>query len=82
MIIMTKRCVANKIHVSSSKVKVIDHTRTLFIGYNENMLYPAYYFVLHGGISQLYSKTSVAHKDHVAYLEVKSTFQTFALNLL
>ena len=41
VIIMTRGCVANKNHVACSKVKVIDHTQTLSIGYNKNLLYPA-----------------------------------------
>ena len=39
IIIMTTGCVANKNHVASSKFKVIDHTLTLFIGYNKSLLY-------------------------------------------
>ena len=71
MIIMTRGCVAVKNHVTSSKFKVIDHTYTLFIGYNKGLLYPAHNFVLHGGISKLHDKTSVVCKDHDASLKVK-----------
>ena len=56
MIIMTRACVANKNRVASSKFEVIDHTQILFIGYNKGLLYPAYNFVLHGGISILCGK--------------------------
>ena len=35
MIIMIRGCVANKNHVSSLEFKVIDHTQTLFVGYNK-----------------------------------------------
>ena len=80
MINMTRGCVANKNHVTSSKFKVIDHTLTLFIGYNESLLYPAHNFVLPGGISKLYGKTSVACADDVASLKVKITIQTYAVN--
>ena len=66
MIIMTRGCVANKNHVVSSKFKVIDHNITLFIGYNESLLYPAHNFVLHGGISELHGKTFVVREYHVA----------------
>ena len=66
MIIMTRGCVANKSHVASSKFKVIDHTQTLFIGYNKSPLYPAHNFVLHGGISKLHVETFVVREDHVA----------------
>ena len=53
MIIMTRGCVAIKNHVASSKFKVIDHTLTLFVGYNKNLLYPAHNSVLHGGIFKI-----------------------------
>ena len=55
----------------SSKFKVIDHTLTVFIGYNKSKLYPAHNFVLYGGISKSHGKTSVVRKDHVASLKVK-----------
>ena len=71
MIIMTRRCVANKNRVASSKLKVTDHTLTLFIGYNKSLLYSAHNFVLHGGISKLHGKTSVVREDNVASLNVK-----------
>ena len=71
MVIMTRRYVANKNHVTSSKFKVIDYTLTLYIGYNKSLLYPAHNFVLHGGISKLHGKTSVVCEDHVASLKVK-----------
>ena len=71
MIIMTRGCVANKYYVLSLKFKVIDHTYTLFIGYNKSLLYPAHYFVLHGGISKLHGKTPVIREDHVVSLKVK-----------
>ena len=66
MIIMTRECVANKNHVASSKCKFIDHTKTLFIGYNKSLLYPTHNFVLHGGISKLHDKTLVVCEDHAA----------------
>ena len=68
MTIMTRGYVANKDHVASLKVKVIDHIETLFIGCNESQLYPAHNFVLPSGSSKLYGKTSVACKDHVSSL--------------
>ena len=71
MIIMTRGCVANKNHVASSKFKAIDHTYTLFIGYNKSLLYPAHNFVLHSEISKLHGKTSVVRKDHDATPVVK-----------
>ena len=71
IIIMTRECVANKNHVTSSKFTVIDYTSTLFIDYIKSLLYPAHNFVLHGGISKLHGKTSVVCEDHVAILKVK-----------
>ena len=71
MIIMTRGFVANKNHVASSKFKVKDHTLTLIIGHNKSLLYPPHNFVLHGGISKLYGKTSVVRKVHVASLKAK-----------
>ena len=52
MIFMTSRCVANKIYVASLKANVIVRTLTLLTDYNESLLYPAYNFVLHDGISK------------------------------
>ena len=77
MIIMTIQCVANKIHVASSKVKVIICTGTLFIGYNESLLYPAYKFFLH--VQNHMARRSVACRDHVTSLKVKVTIQTYAM---
>ena len=68
---MTRGCVANKNHVTSSKFKVKDHTLTLFIGYNKSLLYPAHNFVVHGGISKLHGKTSFVREDYVASLKAK-----------
>ena len=68
MIIMTRGCVANKNHVTSSKCEHRPY-------YNESLLYPAHNFVLHGGISKLHGKTFVVHKDHVASFRVKSMIQ-------
>ena len=50
IIIMIRRCVANKNHVASLKVKVTVRSRTLCIGFNETCLCPADYFVMPGGI--------------------------------
>ena len=75
LIIMTRGCVANKKHVASLKVKFIDHTQTLFIGYNESLLYPAHNFVLHAGILKLWSKTPVPCKDRVVSLKAKASFR-------
>ena len=71
MIILTRGCVAIKNHVTTSKFKVIDHTKTLFIDYNKSLLYPAHNFVLHDGTSKLHGKTSVVREDHVASFKVK-----------
>ena len=70
MIVMTRHCVTNKNRVArlKVKVKVLDYTQTLFIGYNKRMFYPAHSFFLHGGISKLHDKTSVACEDHVVIL--------------
>ena len=68
---MTRGCVAIKNHVASSKFKVIEHTLTMFIGYNKSLLYPVNNFVLHGGISKLHEKTSFVRKDHLASFKVK-----------
>ena len=80
--LMTRPCVANKNHVTSSKVKVIVCMKTLFIGYNENLLYPAHGFVLHCGILELYGnmlRPAVACKDHVTTLKVTVTIQTYGM---
>ena len=77
---VSRECVVNKKHVASSKFKVIDHTSILFIGYNKSLLYPAHNFILHGGISKLHNKTSVAREDHVASLKVKIIILTYAVN--
>ena len=71
VMIMTRGCYANKIHVASSTFKIIDHTKTLFMGYNKSLLYPAHNFFLHGGISKLHDKTSVVCEGHVASLQLK-----------
>ena len=60
-----------KNNVASSKFKVIDHTETLFIGYNKSLLYRAHKFVLHGGISKLHGKIFVVREDHFASIKVK-----------
>ena len=65
MVIMTRGCVSNKNHATSSKFKVKDYTETLFIVYNKSLLCPTHNFVLHGGISKLRGKTSVVCEDHV-----------------
>ena len=80
MIIMTRGCVANKNHVASSKLKVIDNSYTLFIGYNISLLYPAHNFVLHDGISKLYGKISVVREDHVAIFKVMIKIKANAVN--
>ena len=66
MIIMTCRCVTNKNFVTSSKIKVIVCTLTLFIGYIESLLFPAHTVVLHDGISKLYGKTLQARTMSLA----------------
>ena len=62
MIIMKRGCVTNKNHVASSSFKVIDHIKTLFIGYHKNLLYPAHNFVLYVGISNLYARIMLLAK--------------------
>ena len=49
IIIMTRRCVANKNHVARSKIKVTAGTLTLFIDLSETCSCPTQNFVMHGG---------------------------------
>ena len=50
MIIMIRRCVANKNQVARSKVKVTDGTLTLCIDFSETCSCPTHNFVMHNGI--------------------------------
>ena len=49
MIIRSRRCVANKNHVTRSKVKVTVHTSALCTGFSETCWFPTHKFVMHGG---------------------------------
>ena len=50
MIIMTRRCVANKNKVARSKVNVTVRTYTLCIDFSETCLCPTHNFDMNGGI--------------------------------
>ena len=50
VIIMTRQCVANKIHFARGKVKVTVPTLTLCIDFSETCSCPTHNFVIHSGI--------------------------------
>ena len=83
LVIMTRRCVANKNHVARSKVKVSVCTLTLCIGFSKTCLCPIHYIVMHGGdflnyLAKIITiiRQFVALEKHVAWSKFKVTVHT------
>ena len=61
IIIMTRKCVDNKNHVTRSEVKVSVRTLHLCIGLSKTCPCPTHNFVMHGKISSLFFGTNDHH---------------------
>ena len=88
MVIMIRRCVANKNHVTRLKVIVTVRSLTLCIAFNETCSCPANNFVMRGGILEnklaqmiIMIRWCVANKNHVAGLKLKVTVRSKTLRI-
>ena len=85
MIIMARRCVANKNHVARLKVKITVRTQTLCIDLSETCSFPTYNFLCMVGFKNdlaqtiIITRRYVANKNHVARSKVKVIVTTLPL---
>ena len=85
MIIITRRCVANKNRVAGARVKVKVRIQTLCIGISETCSCPIYILVMLGRKQKLFGandhhyKKMCREQNHIVRLKVKVTVSNYTL---